>query len=104
MAKVRVIVGYATPKETSPGVWEDKITKRTVRGELVRNMSNWQAGASANDDLKLNNQISIVADPYNQQNFSAIKYVELRGTRWKVSCVEVKYPRLLLTLGGVYNG
>lgn len=104
MAKVRVVIGYVKSKETSPGVWTDKVTKRTRRGELVRNMSNWQAGASANDDLKLNNQISIVADPYDQQNFSDIKFVEFKGTEWKIACVEVKYPRLLLTLGGVYNG
>ena len=67
-------------------------------------MSNWQSGESANDNLKLNNQFSTVADPYAQQNFSDIKYVEFKGTKWKVVCAEVKYPRLLLTIGGVYNG
>lgn len=104
MAKFRGVIGYVKSKETSPGVWTDKVTKRTKTIETVRNMSNWQSGESANDDLKLNNQFSIVADPYAQQNFSDIKYVEFKGTKWKVTSAEVKYPRLLLTVGGVYNG
>lgn len=104
MAKFRGVIGYVKPKETAPGVWTDKVTKRTKTLEIVRNMSNWQAGESANDDLKLNNQFSTVADPYAQQNFSDIKYVEFKGTKWKVTSAEVKYPRLLLTIGGVYNG
>lgn len=104
MAKFRGIVGYAKSVETSHGVWNEKITKRTKTFDIVRNMSNWQAGESANDELKLNNQFSTVADPYAQQNFSDIKYVEFKGTKWKVTAAEVKYPRLLLTIGGVYNG
>lgn len=104
MAKFRGVIGYVKSKETAPGVWTDKVTKRTKTVEIVRNMSNWQSGESANDDLKLNNQFSIVADPYAQQNFSDIKYVEFKGTKWKVTSAEVKYPRLLLTIGGVYNG
>ena len=104
MAKFRGVNGYVKSKETAPGVWTDKVTKRTKTLEIVRNMSNWQSGESKNDDLKLNNQFSTVADPYAQQNFSDIKYVEFKGTKWKVTSAEVKYPRLLLTIGGVYNG
>lgn len=104
MAKFRGVIGYVKSKETAPGVWTDKVTKRTKTLEIVRNMSNWQSGESANDNLKLNNQFSTVADPYAQQNFSDIKYVEFKGTKWKVTSAEVKYPRLLLTIGGVYNG
>ena len=104
MAKFRGVIGYVKTKETAPGVWTDKVTKRTKTFEIVRNMSNWQPGESANDELKLNNQFSTVADPYAQQNFSDIKFIEFKGPRWKVSCAEVKYPRLLLTVGGVYNG
>lgn len=104
MAKFRGVIGYVKSRESTPGVWTDKVTKRTCRMDIVRNMSNWQPGESANDNLKLNNQFSTVADPYAQQNFSNIKYIEFKGTKWKVTSAEVKYPRLLLTIGGVYNG
>ena len=104
MAKFRGVIGYVKSKETAPGVWTDKVTKRTKTIEIVRNMSNWQTGESANDNLKLNNQFSTLADPYAQQNFSDIKYVEFKGTKWKVTSVEPKRPRLILQLGGVWNG
>ena len=65
----------------------------------------WSANAdSTNDDLTVNNQISIIADPFAYQNFHSMKFVELYGARWKIKNVEVKYPRLILTVGGVYNG
>jgi hypothetical protein len=54
--------------------------------------------------LAINNQISIVADPFANQNFHSMKYVEFMGTRWKITNVDVQYPRLILTMGGVYNG
>ena len=104
MAKFRGVIGYVKTKETTPGVWTDKVTKHTKTIEIIRNMSNWQPGESANDNLTLNNQFSTVADPYAQQNFSDIKYIEFKGTKWKVTSAEVKHPRLLLTIGGVYNG
>ena len=57
-----------------------------------------------NDDLNINMTLSIVADPFAYQNFHQIKYAEYMGSKWKVSSIEVQYPRLILTLGGVYNG
>lgn len=105
MAKFFGPVGYAETIETSPGVWMDQITERNYSGDIERNTSRWSTSSdSTNDDLNISNQISIIADPFAYQNFHSMKYIEFMGTRWKITSVEVKYPRLILTIGGVYNG
>ena len=96
-------IGFAELKETTPGVWTPEITERNYRGDLVRNTRRLQSTDQVNDDININNQISIVADPYANMNFHTIKYATFMGTKWKVSDVEVQYPRLILSLGGVYN-
>lgn len=104
MAKFYGVIGYAETVETTPGVWTEQITKRNYYGELVRNTRRLQSTNQLNDDINIANEISIVADPYAYQNFHAMRYVEFMGAKWKISNVEVQYPRLILTLGGVYNG
>jgi hypothetical protein len=105
MAKFYGPIGYAETKETTPGVWTDTITERNYAGDVVRNTSRWSSSStSTNDDLNINNQISIVSDPFANMNFHSMKYVEFMGTKWKITNIEPKYPRLILTIGGVYNG
>ena len=105
MAKYSGKVGYGpTTVETAPGVWNEVVVERSYVGDILRNTRRLQSGESVNDDLSVNNSISIVADPYANENFFAIRYVQWMGTLWKVTEVEVQSPRLLLRLGGVYNG
>lgn len=105
MARWFGVVGYGTPTQTVSGVYEDKITEVQYTGDIIQNTSRWSASSdSTNDDLNVNNRISIVADPFAYQNFHSMKYVEFMGTKWKITNVEVQYPRLILTMGGVYNG
>lgn len=105
MAKWYGTVGYIETKETSPGVWKPEVTERKYFGDVLRNSSRWSASSdSTNDDLNISNQISIVADPFAYRNFHSIKYVEFMGAKWKIANVEVQRPRLILTIGGVYNG
>lgn len=104
MAKFYGKVGYGDNKETSPGVWEEVITTKNYSGDVLRNNRRLSATDTLNDNMTISNVISIVSDPFANENFYSILYVELMGAKWKVSNVEVQYPRLLLTLGGVYNG
>lgn len=105
MSKFYGKVGYALDTvETAPGVWEDQIVVKSYYGEVLRNTRRLQSGEKVNDDLSVNNSISIVADPYAQMHFFQIRYVEWAGTLWTVSEVEEQRPRLLLRLGSVYNG
>lgn len=105
MAKWYGTIGYADMVETAPGVHKESIITRNYSGDVIRNSSRWSASSdSTNDDLNINNQISILADPFAYQNFHSMKYIEFMGTRWKITSVEVQYPRLILSMGGVYNG
>ena len=104
MAKFYGAIGYAETVETKPGVWEEKITERMYYGDLVRNSRRLQTADNLNDDVNVANDISIIADPFANENFHSIRYVEFMGAKWKVSNVEVKHPRLILSVGGVYNG
>lgn len=105
MGKWYGVVGYAKPVEVRPGIWKDEITERTYFGDVIRNTSRWSASPdSTNDNLNINNMISIVADPFAYDNFHLMKYVEFMGAKWKISNVEAQRPRIILTVGGLYNG
>lgn len=104
MAKWYGVIGYAETVETEPGVWTEQITERNYYGDLVRNTRKLQSASQVNDNINIANQLSIVADPYANQNFHAMRYAEFMGTKWKITDVEVQYPRLVLSIGGVYNG
>ena len=104
MAKWFGKIGYANLEETAPGVWEEQITERSYFGDVIRNNRKLQSSEHLNDDINVSNEISIVADPYAIDNFHSMRYIEFMGTRWKVSNIDVQYPRLILSLGGVYNG
>lgn len=104
MAKYCGSVGYVETIETSPGVWEEVATVKKYYGDVMRNRKSFQNSDRLNDDLNVNNQISIVSDPYAINHFHAIRYVEWMGAKWKVTDVEVEFPRLILSIGGVYNG
>lgn len=104
MARFRGAVGYGDLVETAPSVWQVVIEERNYTGDEVKNVSRNEKGENLNDDINISNQISILADPYAYNNFHKIKYVEWMGTLWKVKSVEVQRPRLILSIGGVYNG
>lgn len=97
-------IGYAISEETLPGVWVERIVERSYYGDVIRNIRRLQSSENLNDDINVSNEISIVADAFANQNFHSMRYVEYMGTKWKVSSIEVKYPRLILSIGGVYNG
>lgn len=105
MAKFFGKIGYSTGTvETSPGVWTDVIIERSYYGDVVRNARKLSEPEKVNFDITVENSLSIVADAYANNNFFAMRYVEWAGTRWIVEKVEVQAPRLILRLGGVYNG
>lgn len=102
MAKWFGAIGYAETVEVAPGVWQEEITERYYYGEVRRNNRRLQTTDSVNDDVNISNEISIVSDPYAIQNFHAIRYATIHHVKWKVSNVEVEFPRLTLNLGGLY--
>ena len=103
MAKWSGKIGYAENVETEPGMWEEVITERKYYGDSIRNTRMLQNSDNINSNVNVGNQISIVADPYANQNFHMMRYVEFMGNLWIVTNVEVQYPRLILNIGGVYH-
>ena len=104
MAKFHGKLGYGITGETKPGVWVDQIIEKDVVGDFIKNTRQLENSGGVNDNININNSISIVADPYVTENCHLIKYVKFMGTAWKVRTAEVQYPRIILTLGGEYNG
>ena len=104
MAKYYGQIGFAESVDSAPGVHVEKIVERNYYGELVRNSRRLQSANQLNDNINISNEISIVADPYADKNFHMMRYIEFMGTKWKISNVEVQPPRLILTVGGVWNG
>lgn len=96
-------VGYFTTVETQPGYFEEKYVTRPYQGDIIRNYKRNQSNSIVNDNIFLNNQLSIVADPYAREHFFQIKCAWWQGTWWEVTSVEVQPPRLILELGGPYN-
>lgn len=106
MAKFYGIVGFMTPKDNGNGVWADEIVEQKYFGDIVKSQYgySYQSSGNLNDDITVSNDISIIADSFANEHYSAIRFVELNGTRWKVTSVSMQYPRLVLSIGGVYNG
>lgn len=104
MAKYAGYVGIATQQETSPGIWESVIVEHPVFGDEIRNNANFQNTELVSDKIKVNNQISIIIDPFIKENFSSIVYVTYWGAKWKITTSEIVYPRAKLSFGEVYNG
>lgn len=104
MAKFYGAIGYEVEQETAQDVITEVPVERFYRGDLLRNTRKLEKSDELNDDINVSNQISIVADPYAMNHIFAMRYVKWMGTAWKVTSVDVEYPRLILTLGGVYNG
>lgn len=104
MAKFYGEIGYADTVEETPGNWQEQVIEKKYYGDVLRSTRRWESGEYLNDNLNINNTISIVADPYAYEHFFAIRYVKWMGARWKITNVEIQRPRLILTIGGVYNG
>ena len=105
MAKWHGVIGFIETVETTPGVWKPQTTEHSYTGDVLRGNTRWSASNdSTNDDLNVNSQISILADPFARHHFSSMKYIEFMGAKWKITSVDPQYPRLILSIGGVYNG
>lgn len=104
MARFHGEVGYGISVEKRPGYWEDDIVEKSYFGDIIRNTRTLQDGTRVNDDISVQNSISVLADAYANEFFHAIKYVRWAGKLWVATSVQVQRPRLILELGGVYNG
>lgn len=104
MARFYSPIGYAELKETVPGVWEEVIVEHNYYGDVIRDQIRIRDTVNVNADIIVDNKFSIVADEFAYTNFHSMRYIQWMGAKWKIASVEVQRPRLLLTLGGLFNG
>jgi len=102
MAKFYGKVGYVLTEETAPDVWMPVEVERDYYGDSL-NLTSLRRGVEVNDNIELSCEIQILADPYAFEHYAYIKYVVIDGFRWSVKSVKPRYPRLVLSIGGVYN-
>lgn len=103
MAKWYGVIGYGMTKETAPGVYANEIVTRRYYGDIIRNTRNLESSGNVNYDINISNSVSILADPFAGENFHRMLYIEYMGAKWKITSVEVQHPRMILTVGGLYN-
>lgn len=101
--KFRGTIGYAAYSETSPGVFTENITEKTYRGNVSKDMKRL-TDEDYNPSIRLSNVFSIIADPYILENTQNMRYLSWKGQLWKIHSVEIQHPRVIISIGGVYNG
>lgn len=106
MAKWSGKIGFVTTAETpsGSGIWKEVVVVKNAKGDVKRSIKKWQVEDKVNDNITLNNEISIVGNPYIMQNYYAIRFISFMGAWWSVNTVTLDYPRLTLEIGGLYNG
>lgn len=105
MAKYYGKIGFAELVEdlNEPGVWVEKIKEYNYSGDMLRSNRRLEGSGYLNDNVDISNQFSILSDPYILRNIDKMRYLIWHGTKWKISSVQVEYPRLTLEVSGVYN-
>ena len=104
MAKFYGSIGYVKTVETDPGVHEPQTVEKEYSGDLLKNTGSYQSSGGVNDNVNMSMTVSVIADPYANENFQYMKYVVFMGAKWKILNINPQYPRIQLTVGGVYNG
>ena len=104
MAKCYCEIGYGIDEETVPGVWRKSLIKKMYYANIIRNNRSLSSSDKINDDININNSFSILSDPFAVDNIHNMLYIEYMGIKWKISTVDIEFPRLILNVGGVYNG
>lgn len=97
-------IGYALTEDNGDGVWTPTMSWRQYYGDVQRFSRHVDGGSNINDNLNISNTISILADPYALENLGYMKCIEWMGNLWEISAIDISYPRMILTIGGVYNG
>ena len=104
LAKFYGAIGYALLAESTPGVWMDTIVEKTYRGDIIMDQRRWQSSEKVNDDVNIDNSISIIADAYAYANIGLMKYIVWNNVAWKIQSFSINRPRIVIQIGGVYNG
>lgn len=104
MAKFHGTVGFAIQSEKAPGVWVEEIIEREYDMEETKFRVNYESNDKVNSDVNISNSYSFISDSYANKNFFTIRYIVFMGIKLKAKNIDVRYPRIIVSVGGVYNG
>lgn len=103
MARFTGLVGYVTQEESVPGVWSPVETQKMMKGDMIRQSSSGQNGDKVHSDISLNHRVSLLGDSYAFNNYYNLKWIMVNGRKWEVSSVEIQRPRIIVSIGGLWN-
>ena len=104
MTKCSGFIGYALAVETQPGVWTENVTEKKYYGDVVRDNRRIVDQGEINGSINISNNISVLSNTFMLENLSYMRYIIFSNSKWKIGSVDIKPPRIEVTLGGVYNG
>lgn len=104
MAKFSGAIGYALQVESAPGAWIDSVIEKNYRGDVILDQRRNQPSDQVNDNINIDNSISIMADAYAYENLGFMKYVVWNNVAWKIQSFSINRPRIVIQIGGIYNG
>lgn len=103
MSKCSGVIGYTMVVETQPGVWSEVPHEKKYYGDIIRNNRRVIDQSQINDSININNSISIVSNKFMLENMAFMRFITFMGSKWNISSVDIKPPRLIITIGGLYN-
>jgi hypothetical protein len=103
MPKCSGVIGYALAGETQPGVWTEGITEKKYYGDIVRDNRKVVDQGEINGSINISNNISVVSNKFMLDNMAFMRYISFANSKWKINSVDIKPPRIIITLGGLYN-
>lgn len=105
MAKFYGKFGFSITVEVERGEWVEQIEEKEMYGDVIKSNYSQSDDTSINQGIQFNKTISVIFNDYLSKNLSHLRYVEYKGIKLNVKSVDdSQYPRLNLTLGGIYNG
>ena len=106
MAKFSGMIGFSLEAEDAgeTGIWSPRITEKLYYGDIANATYKWNDNSKVNEDLNISNKFSIVANSFAIENLGHMLYVKWRGFKWKIITAELQWPRIILYVGGLYNG
>lgn len=102
MSKFSGKLGFVTTVETEEGVYIEDRKEVPAKGFLRRITNRYNNSDSVNTNLRLSNEVSVLATPWMNHHLMDLRYVVWKGSKWEVQSVSIDPPRVTITLGGLY--
>lgn len=103
MGRFRGVIGFITTSETEPGVFTEVVSERIYSGDIIQNSRRLEPSQNLIDNVTINNRFSVVGDEYLFTHYLGLRYIVFAGQKWKITGAEHQRPRMILTVGGLYN-